>query len=81
MRGRRTNHRADATNEEENPPIVENQNLAALLQGLERVARIAMETEQRRPREVDPFFECYRSFTSLHPPTFDGTGDFAVAEN
>ena len=56
-------------------------NLQTLLQGLERVARVAMETEQRRPREVDPFFELYRSFNSLRPPTFDGIGDFSIAEN
>jgi hypothetical protein len=72
-------------NRETVPPVVNANdaanNLQTLLQGLERVARTAMETEQRRPREVDPFFELYRSFNSLRPPTFDGTGDFSSAEN
>ena len=67
----------NARNTEEIIPPVTNgeedvDHLQTLLQGLERVARVAMETEQRRPREVEPFFELYRSLNSLHPPTFDG---------
>lgn len=75
----------NANNRETVPPTIDAQaeanHMQTLLQGLERVARIAMEAEQRRHREVDPFFQLYCSFNSLHPPTFDGTGDFAVAEN
>jgi len=70
-RGNRTNNDANGTGDE-------NPQLNALLQGLERVTRVAMEYEQRQHREVDTFFEYYRSFTSLRPPTFDGTGDFAA---
>ena len=85
VRGRSRRGLNARNNRETVPPVVNANdaanNLQALLQGLERVARIAMETEQRRPREVDPFFELYRSFNSLRPPTFDGTGDFSSAEN
>lgn len=62
-------------------PQHEVNHLEALLQGLERVARVAIETEKRGTHEVDTFFEMYRSFTSLCPLTFDGTSDFLMAEN
>ena len=79
-RGPRTNIDTNEAEDETRIPS-ENPQLNALLQGLERVTRVAMEYEQRHPREADTFFEYYRSFTSLRPPTFDGTGDFAAAEN
>ena len=79
-RGTRTNTGPNDAEDETRIPS-ENPQLDALLQGLERVTRVAMDYEQRHPREADTFFEYYRSFTSLRPPTFDGTGDFAAAEN
>ncbi|XP_078169752.1 uncharacterized protein LOC144564103 [Carex rostrata] len=81
-RGRpRVNPNANTNENDSGEPQNRANHLEALLQGLERVARVAIETEQRRAREVDPFFEVYHSFTSLRPPTFDGTGDFSTAEN
>ncbi|KAJ1692761.1 hypothetical protein LUZ63_009459 [Rhynchospora breviuscula] len=56
-------------------------NIERMLQGLERIARVAGEADQRRNREGDNFFELYRSFSSLRPANFDGTGDFLAAEN
>ncbi|KAJ4789102.1 Gag polyprotein [Rhynchospora pubera] len=53
-------------------------NLDAVLQGLERIVRNAAEV---RPREGNDFFELYRSFSSLRPSNFDGTGDFLAAED
>ncbi|KAJ3697440.1 hypothetical protein LUZ61_001145 [Rhynchospora tenuis] len=53
-------------------------NLDAVLQGLERIVRAAGEV---RPREGNDFYELYRSFSSLRPSNFDGTGDFLAAED
>ncbi|KAJ3699132.1 hypothetical protein LUZ61_002837 [Rhynchospora tenuis] len=75
---------APAAEQQPTPPIEPEpvaKNLETLLQGLERIARTAVEAGQRCHRDVDPFFELYCSFSSLAPPHFDGTGDFLAAEN